>query len=345
MDNNRGEKMSVFIIAEVGINHNGSLEIAKQMIDSAKDCGVDCVKFQTFQANEFVSDPDQTYTYKSQGKEVTESMLTMFQRYEFKESDWIEIIDYCRQKEIVFCSTAQNPTDLDYLFTLTELPFIKVGSDDLTNIELMKHYASKQKPMIISAGMAYASEIEDAVRAIKETGNEDITVLHCVSSYPTEAHEVNLKKIPTIKDAFNVKVGFSDHTIGSSAAVGSVCFGATVIEKHFTLDNNAAGPDHWFSITPAKLKEYVSDIRFVEDAIGQATLQPTPKEVSMRDIMQRKIVYSKNLKKNDILTKEALTFKRGTGDGIQPKNIKFILNRKICKDVEKDETVLLDDLA
>jgi len=302
--------MSVFIIAEVGINHNGDINTAKKMIDSAKECGVDCVKFQTFKAEEFVSDPTQTYTYRSQGKEITESMLEMFQRYEFTEQNWVEIIDYCRQKEIVFCSTAQNPSDLDYLFTLTELPFIKVGSDDLTNLELMAHYASKQKPMIISAGMAYASEIEDAVNAIRETGNEDITVLHCVSSYPTESYEVNLKKIPTIKEAFNVKVGFSDHTIGSSAAVGSVCFGATIIEKHFTLDNNAAGPDHWFSITPDKLKQYVNDIRFIENAIGNATLRPTEKELTMRNIARRKIVASHNLKAGDIITKNSITFKK-----------------------------------
>lgn len=337
--------MSVFIIAEVGINHNGDINTAKKMIDSAKECGVDCVKFQTFKAEEFVSDPTQTYTYKSQGKEITESMLEMFQRYEFTEQNWVEIIDYCKQKEIVFCSTAQNPSDLDYLFTLTELPFIKVGSDDLTNVELMTHYASKQKPMIISAGMAYASEIEDAVNAIRETGNEDITVLHCVSSYPTESYEVNLKKIPTIKEAFNVKVGFSDHTIGSSAAVGSVCFGATIIEKHFTLDNNAAGPDHWFSITPDKLKQYVNDIRFIENAIGNATLRPTEKELTMRNIARRKIVASHDLKAGDIITKNSITFKRSACDnGLPPKAIRYLINRSLKNSINQNDAITLEDL-
>ena len=224
--------MSVFIIAEVGVNHNGDVNIAKTMIDEAKKAGADSVKFQTFKGEEFVSNPEQTYTYKSQGKEITESMLEMFKRYEFSNDEWVEIVNYCKSENIVFSSTAQNKSDLEFLLSITDLPFLKIGSDDLTNLDSIKYYASKQIPMIISAGMAYAYEIEDAVRAIREVGNEDITVLHCISSYPTDAEDVNLKKIPVIKDAFNVKVGFSDHTIGSASAVGSVCFGAEIIEKH-----------------------------------------------------------------------------------------------------------------
>ena len=337
--------MSVFIIAEVGINHMGNVSTAKEMIDIAKFCGSDCVKFQTFKVDEFISDKTQTYTYQSQGKEITESMLEMFKRYEFNDSDWIEIIDYCKQKDIVFCSTAQNPSDLDYLFTLTDLPFIKVGSDDLTNLELMKHYALKQKPMIISAGMAYASEIEDAVMAIREVGNDDITVLHCISSYPTEADDVNLKKIISIKNTFGVKVGFSDHTVGSSAAVGAVCFGANVIEKHFTLDNDLAGPDHWFSITPDKLKQYVDDIRFVERSIGLSILEPTLKELDMRRMARRKIVSKRNLKSGDVILEKNITFKRNDGDGLSPKELKYILNRKLKYNIKENTLILLEDLV
>lgn len=336
--------MSVFIIAEVGINHNGDLDTAKKMIDVAKECDVDCVKFQTFKADEFVSDPTQTYTYQSQGQDITESMLKMFQRYEFNDEDWIEIIKYCKQKNIIFSSTAQNLSDLNYLFTLTQLPFIKVGSDDLTNIELMKHYALKQKPMIISAGMAYAREIEDAIIAIQETGNKDITVLHCVSSYPTQDYEVNLKKISSIKETFGVKVGFSDHTRGSSAAVGSVCFGATIIEKHFTLDNDMAGPDHWFSISPNELKQYVIDIRFIQNAIGNGVLKPTTKELEMRKIARRKIVAKKDLNINDIIKNENIDFKRAEEDGLTPKELKYILNRRLNKSIKKDSTINLKDL-
>lgn len=337
--------MSIFIIAEVGINHNGDINIAKQMIEEAKKAGADCVKFQTFKAEEFVSDCKQTYTYKSQGKEITESMLEMFKRYEFSELEWKEIVDYCKLKDIAFSSTAQNKSDLDFLLSITDLPFLKVGSDDLTNLELMKYCALKQKPMIISAGMAYAYEIEDAVRAIREVGNENITVLHCISSYPTEAKDVNLKKIPIIRDAFGVKVGFSDHSIGSVAAVGSVCFGATIIEKHFTLDNNMLGPNHWFSINPKGLKQYIDDIRFIENALGNTILKPSFKEIEMRKIARRKIVAKENIDKGHKLTSENLEFKRIAYDGIEPKNINFLLGRESKNNISKNSVINLEDLV
>jgi len=183
-----------YIIAEVGINHNGDIDIAKEMILAAKKCGADCVKFQTFKAEEFVSDEKQTYTYKSQGNEVTESMMDMFKRYQFSENQWKELVKFCKLNQIEFCSTAQNFSDLKFLLSICDLPFIKVGSDDLTNVHMLKEYAKYGKRMIISAGMAYASEIEDAVEAIRSVGNNDITVLHCVSSYPASSEEVNLKK-------------------------------------------------------------------------------------------------------------------------------------------------------
>lgn len=337
--------MSIFIIAEVGINHNGDLTIAKEMIDEAKKAGADCVKFQTFKAEEFVSDPKQTYTYMSQGKEVTESMLEMFKRYQFDKDEWIEIIEYCKKKEILFSSTAQNESDLDFLLSLTELPFIKVGSDDLTNLDLIKYYASKQIPMVISAGMAYASEIEDAVKSIKEMNNDNITVLHCVSSYPTDAQEVNLKKIPVIRDSFDVKVGFSDHTIGSASAVGSVCFGAVTIEKHFTLDNSMAGPDHWFSINPGELKKYVDDIRFIENAIGDSELKPTQKELEMRKIARRSIVADIDLKPGDIITKENTSFKRVEDENaLSPKELKYILGRRVSTNLSSNDVITLEKL-
>ena len=339
--------MSIFIIAEVGVNHNGDINIAKKMIDEAKKAGADCVKFQTFKAEEFVSDTSQTYTYKSQGKEVTESMIEMFIRYQFKKEEWIEIVKYCESKDILFSSTAQNKSDLDFLMSITKLPFLKVGSDDLTNLELLSHYGSKNIPMIISAGMAYAYEIEDAVTAIRDTGNEDITVLHCISSYPTQSTDVNLKKIPVIRDAFNVKVGFSDHTIGNASAVGSVCFGVTVIEKHFTLDNDMAGPDHWFSINPNELEKYVDDIRFIEKALGNGQLKPTLKELLIRKIARRKIVAKYDIPKGKKILKENIDFKRIDDQdnlGIDPKNLSFIINRTVSCGILKNETILLENL-
>ena len=332
--------MSIFIIAEVGINHNGDLATAKKMIDEAKNAGVDCVKFQTFKAEEFVSDVEQTYTYFSQGKEVSESMLGMFKRYEFNKKEWVEIIEYCREKNILFSSTAQNESDLDFLLSLTELSFIKVGSDDLTNLALLKYYASKQIPMIISAGMAYEEEIADAINAIREMKNEQITVLHCVSSYPTNAHEVNLRKIPNIKELFNVEVGFSDHTIGSAAAIGAVCFGAKTIEKHFTLDNSMQGPDHWFSINPKELKRYVDDIRFIEKALGSKELIPTTKELEMRKIARRSIVANENLKVGDVIDSKSVTLKRVVCENaLAPKEVGSILGKKVIKYIKKNSAI------
>jgi len=336
--------MSVFIIAEIGINHNGDIEIAKQSIDAAKASGADCIKFQTFDAKEFVSDPKQTYTYISQGKEVTESMLKMFERYQFSKDEWKEIINYCKEKEVVFCSTAQNPKDLDFLMSMTELPFIKVGSDDLTNLDLMYYYGSKNIPMVISAGMSYAYEIEDAVREIRRSGNKDITVLHCVSSYPTPAHSVNLKKIPIIRDAFGVKVGYSDHTVGNTAAVGAVVLGSEVIEKHFTLDNNFPGPDHRFSINPEDFKSYVDSIRDIEKNLGESYLRPTETEIGMRDIARRKVAVRCELEKGSVISKEDLIYLRGEGEGFSPKEGRFLIGRVLNKTLEKSQVITTKDI-
>lgn len=335
---------TTYVIAEVGINHNGDLALAKQMILAAKDCGANCVKFQTFKAEEFVSDSKQTYTYSSQGKEITESMLEMFKRYEFSKEEWIEIVSFCKENEIEFCSTAQNFSDLVFLNSICDLPFIKVGSDDLTNIELMKKYAKFGKRMIISAGMAYAFEIEDAVEAIRSVGNENITVLHCVSCYPTMPDEVNLKKIPAIREAFGIDVGYSDHTIGSSAAVGAVCFGATIIEKHFTLDKDMPGPDHWFASDVADLRQYVLDIRSIEKAIGSSILKPTKKEMGMRDLARRKIVASRDIEIGHIISQSDLTFKRADGEGLAPKDIDFIIGRKLKAGLLKNDLITLNNL-
>lgn len=337
--------MSTFIIAEVGVNHNGDINLAKEMIAAAKRCGADCVKFQTFKAHEFVSDETQTYTYRSQGVEVSESMMAMFERLEFSKEEWSEIVAHCKKTGIAFSSTAQNRSDLDFLLGITNLPFIKVGSDDLTHLEQLAYYASKGLPMVISAGMAYAYEIEDAIRTIREAGNSDITVLHCVSSYPTEAHEVNLKKIAAIRDAFGVKVGFSDHTEGSAAAVGAVVMGASVIEKHFTLDKNAPGPDHWFSVNEQELGEYVRSIRFIEKALGSSELRPTAKELAMRPLARRKIVAACEIAKGKTLTKEMLAYKRtntAAHGALDPKEARFVLGRRTASAIAKDAPITLE---
>ena len=343
--NNRymGNDEPCFIVAEVGINHNGDVNSAKKMIDVAKECGVDAVKFQTFIAEEFVSNPDETYTYKSQGKLVTESMLKMFKRYEFSEGEWKEIFNYCKNMNIICFSTPQNPSDLDFLLKIVDLLIIKVGSDDLTNLELLKYYASKNKPMIISAGMAFISEIEDAIEIIREKGNNDLVVLHCISSYPTEAEEVNLRRMLTIRQAFDVAVGFSDHTIGNIAATAAIALGAKVIEKHFTLDKNLPGPDHWFSSDPKELSQLVQAIRYTEKSLGNYVIKPTPKEIEMK-IARRSIVAARDIKKGEIITPEALCVKR-PGTGLPPKFINYILKKEAKINIKKNELITFEKVC
>jgi N-acetylneuraminate synthase/N,N'-diacetyllegionaminate synthase len=328
----------VFIIAEAGINHNGNIRLAKKMVDAVRASGADCIKFQTFKVEELVSDKSLMYTYKSEGKEITESQYEMFKRCEFTPIEWQKIISYCKKKKVVFSTTAQNISDLKKILSLTDLPFIKVGSDDLTNLDLMTAYAKKGLPMVISAGMAYAGEIEDAVLAIRRAGNNDITVLHCIASYPASAEEVNLKKIPVIRDCFGVKVGFSDHTIGVAAAIGSVCYGATVIEKHFTLDHKLPGPDHWFSLNPEELKNYVENIRLIEKLLGNPELRPTKKEMAMRLIARRSIVAKTKISASQMITSENIEFKR-PGTGISPRFKKFVINHQAKKSYEQGDLI------
>jgi N,N'-diacetyllegionaminate synthase len=337
------EDAPCFIIAEAGINHNGNVALAKKMVDMAKEAGADAIKFQTFKASEFISDPHVKYTYYSQGKKIVESMLDMFTRYEFSRARWKEIINYCKTSEILFFTTPQNPSDLDFVLHLTNLPLIKVGSDDLTNIQLLERYASKNIPIIISAGMAYASEIEDAINAIRHAGNEEIVVLHCVSSYPADPSELNLRKMDAIKRCFGVLVGFSDHSIGTSAAAAAVAMGANVIEKHLTLDKNSPGPDHWFSADPSEFSEMVKAVRFVERALGSSVLTPTEEEANMRTTCRRSIVAKRPLKKGSRIKRTDIAYKR-PGTGIAPKFTDYIAGRTLKVDIENDELILLDKL-
>ena len=333
----------VYIIAEIGINHCGDLDLAKRLIDEAQKCKVDAVKFQVFKAQEFISDLNSTYTYKSQGKLITEPMFNMFKKYEFGVDEWREIFEYCKTKKIHFFVTPQNPSDLDFVLSISDLPAIKIGSDDLTNLRLLKYYAEKNIPLIISCGMAYISEIEDAVHAVQDTGNENMILLHCVSSYPADAEELNLRKMLTIRQAFDVVVGYSDHTIGHTSSIGAVVLGAKVVEKHFTLDKNFPGPDHWFSADPNEMKQLVDEIRFIENALGTGVVTPTKKEMDMRKIARRSIVASKNISKADAITKDLIDFKR-PGTGLPPKFAKYIIGKKAKVDMKKDEQITFENI-
>jgi len=298
---------------------------------------VDAVKFQTFKAKEFVSDESEIYEYETQGKKVRESMLEMFERHEFSRSEWKEIADYCRRKGIIFFSTPQNYSDLEMLIELG-VPAIKVGSDDLTNLPLLERFAMRKKPMIISTGMAYLSEIDEAIRTILLI-NDNLIVLRCVSSYPAIMEEANLRSMRTLKTAYpNVVVGYSDHTIGTVAPIAAVAMGANVIEKHFTLDNKMYGPDHQFSADIPTLKTMVEQIRNVERAMGDGRIRPNIKELTMRRVARRSIVALKNISKGDVIRNDMVGVKR-PGTGLSPKLLKYIVGKTATKEIKKNELI------
>lgn len=306
-----------FIIAEAGINHNGDLALAKKMVDAALACGVDAVKFQTFTAADFIQDETIVYEYQSQGKKVKESMLKMFQRCEFTEAKWREIAAHCQKRGILFFSTPQDESNLELLLKIG-VPAIKVGSDDMVNLPLLSAYSKKNLPMIISTGMAYLSEVEEAVATILEN-NRELVILHCVSSYPTPPNELNLRKMETLRKNFpQCVVGFSDHSLGTTAAIAAAALGAKVFEKHFTLDRNLPGPDHWFSSDPQELKELVAGIRASEEALGDPEIKPTVREVAMRKESHRSVVAARDIEKGEVLQRGDLILKR-PGTGLPPK--------------------------
>jgi sialic acid synthase SpsE len=338
-----GEGHPAFIIAEAGINHNGNIDIAKKMIDAAKNSDVDAIKFQTFKAKDFVSNECEKYIYESKGKKVTESMLKMFERVEFTEEEWKQIANYCKKKKIIFFSTPQNVSDLKMLLKIG-VPAIKVGSDDLVNLPLLKEYSKNKLPIIISTGMAYENEIKEAIRTI-EKNNKNIALLHCVASYPAEIEELNLRKILTLKEKYhNHIIGYSDHSKGSLAAEISISLGAKIFEKHFTLDNNMEGPDHRFSANPVELKSIVERIRTVEKALGKKDLVPNIKEKTMRKICHRSIIAQKDIKRGEILTMKNISIKR-PGTGLPPKYLKKVLGKKAKKDIKKNELIKMEALS
>ncbi|MEK6780162.1 MAG: N-acetylneuraminate synthase family protein [Bacteroidota bacterium] len=327
-----------FIIAEVGINHNGCLEKAFEMIKVAKDSGVDAVKFQTFKAVEFVGDATQMFTYKSQGKTVTESMLEMFKRYEFEEEDWIRIKQKCDEEKIMFFSTPQNKSDLALLQRIG-VSAIKVGSDDFTNLPLLEEYSKTQLPIILSCGMADLSEVYQALEMVGKFNGYPVALLLCTSEYPTPPNNVNLLKLKTLRGAFeDLILGFSDHTQGALASSLAVAMGAVIFEKHFTLDNYLPGPDHWFSENPSSLKTWAEAIRSSHTMMGNAIIKPTAAEANMRVLARRSVVALKNITIGEILNETNIGLRR-PGNGIQPKMFGEVLRKKSRVDIKEGSLI------
>lgn len=307
-----GDDYPVFIMAEAGANHNGDIRLAKELASAAREAGADCVKFQTFTASEFCADRTKTFTYRSQGKEVTESEYEMFQRLEFSREQWQELMNHCEEQGILFLTTVQDPINLQMMQELG-LKGIKVGSDDFDCLVNLRQYASTGLPLIVSKGMADLAEVDQVLGDISPLATGGLCVLHCVSLYPSDACHLNLRQLTKLRDRYpGIVWGFSDHSPSTVAPALAVSLGACIIEKHFTLDHNLPGPDHWFSMDPRELKEMINNIRFAEQALGSGRVEPSEGETASREVMRRRILARVALAAGTHLNESHVTFKRAS---------------------------------
>ena len=335
-------KQKVIIIAEAGVNHNGSIELAKKLIDVAASAGADFVKFQTFHADKLVSKVAKKAAYQDKNiNDGDDSQYKMLKKLELSDSMHDELFAYASQKGIQFLSTGFDEDSIDYLDQLG-VPFFKIPSGEITNKPYLQHIARKGKPVVMSTGMADLNEIKEALDVLTNEGLNlnQITVLHCTTEYPAPINEVNLKAMTTIADEFNVKVGYSDHTEGIEISLAAVAIGAIVIEKHFTLDKNMEGPDHKASLEPNELKKMVDGIRNIELAMGNGLKSPSPSEIKNKEAARKSIVTIKTIKSGELFSSENLTVKR-PGNGLSPMLWDKVIGMVSKKDYKPDEQIEL----
>jgi len=331
----------VYIIAEAGVNHNGSLGTAKKMVDAAIIAGADAVKFQTFIANKVISQYAPKANYQKINTKSEESQLDMAKKLELNSEAHTELNNYCKQGRIEFLS---SPFDLESIDLLVELgmDIFKIPSGEITNLPYLRKVGGLRKKVILSTGMSDIGEIEDALDILLEQGTqkENITVLHCNTEYPTPIGDVNLRAMLTIREAFNIDVGYSDHTTGIEVPIAAAALGATIIEKHYTLDRNMEGPDHKASLEPDELKAMIQAIRNIEKAMGSGIKKPSPSEMKNRSIARKSIVASKFIKEGEIFTETNLGIKR-PGNGISPMEWENVLGKNAIRDFKIDELIEL----
>lgn len=336
-----GDGHPTYIIAEIGINHNGGVDIAKDMIKVAKKSGADAIKFQTFKAEDFISDKNMEYEYfegENRSKKIKESMYEMFKRHELSYDEQKEIFHFGKKQGIEIFSTPSYKGGVDFLEEL-ETPAYKIGSDDLTNLELLEYISSKGKTTIISTGMSSQEEIEDAIEVFSKIGNKgNLVLMHCVSLYPSPPEYSNLRVIQSLKETFNVPVGFSDHSSGTLISALACALGANAIEKHFTLDKNMNGPDHWFSLDPEELGELVENIRTTEKALGTKKKELYDFEKEPHDNYRRSIVASVYIPEGTKITEDMIYYKR-PGNGLLPKFKKQLVGKKTRVPINKNEQI------
>lgn len=329
----------VFIIAEAGVNHNGSLIIARRLVDAAKKAGANAVKFQTYVTEELVMRSARKAEYQKK-RSAGRNQFGMLKRYELSRGDFRNLSAYCRKKKIIFLSTPFDPGSAAFLRTM-RLPVFKVSSGELTNLPLLRLIAGYGKPVILSTGMATVGEIRDAVAVIRGAGNPKIMLLQCTSNYPAKFDDANLRAMVTLGKEFGLPVGYSDHTLGIEAAVAATAMGASVIEKHLTLDKKMAGPDHAASVEPDEFSRMVASIRNVERALGDGIKRPARSELPVRSVVRKSVVARCFIPKGTRITRDMLAAKRPAG-GMEPKCMDTIVGRKARSDIRKDSMLKSD---
>lgn len=334
--------MSVMIIAEAGVNHNGQLTIAKELVDMAKECGADAIKFQTFKTYESTGIYAPKAEYQIRNTSDNESQYEMIKKLELPFEAFDEISAYCKQKDIIFISTPDGVESLQYLVSL-DIPFIKVGSTEITNYKFLEQIGKTGKEIILSTGMSYLSEVDSAIRVIKSTGNEKIKLMQCTTDYPTLAEDVNINAMITMRNAFHLPIGLSDHTLTNEAAIAAVALGAVLIEKHITLDHTMSGPDHKASMEPMAFASYVCAIKTTEKIMGDGIKRPTKREMENRTAARKSIVAAYDIACGTVLTSSMLTFKR-PGNGLEPMMESYLIGRKVQRNICKDEMIQWKDI-
>lgn len=330
--------MSVFIIAEAGVNHNGSLKWAKEMVIEAREAGADAIKFQTFKSEKLVSTFAEKAAYQIENTgSADESQLEMVKKLELSFDDFRELQAYSKEKGIQFLSTPFDLESIDFLNQL-EMPFWKLPSGEVTNYPYLVKIAQTHKDIVMSTGMCTLDEISEALAVLRENGAGKIALLHCNTEYPTPMEDVNLKAMESLRKAFDAPIGYSDHTKGIEVPIAAVAIGAMIIEKHFTLDRNMEGPDHKASLEPSELKVMVQAIRNIEKAIGTGDKKPTPSEIKNMAIARKSIVAGQPIKKGEIFTEKNITTKR-PGTGISPMKWRQVLGQKATRDFIEDELI------
>lgn len=333
-----GPGFAPYVIAEIGSNHNGDMNLCRRLVDAAADAGADAVKFQSWTDKSLIAEEEyaRNTTYSDKKKHFG-SLREMVTAYQFTSAQHEEAAAYCKSRGIAFCSTPFADDEADMLERL-DVPFFKIASMDINHLSFLRHVARKQRPVVISTGMATLGEIEQAVEAVRAEGNEQIVLLHCVSIYPPDYDTIHLRNMAALEQAFGVPAGFSDHTLGTAIPLAAIALGACIIEKHFTLDQEMEGWDHAISANPEQLKTIVEEGKNIVMALGDGRRTVSAAELEKRKKFRRSLVTTRDLKRGHVLTESDLGAKR-PGTGIRPDEIGYVVGRSLASDVTADQVL------